>query len=308
MNTFTLKCGGYQKPASIHNRAARFFGELLGKRLGDAPAFKLIGSVLDEMGRKSGDLPDMVAGGELDFCYMSTVRFTQAAPELKALELPFLVKDRQAAYRAFDGAYGELARRRIAAATPFRLLGIWDNGFRHLSNSVRPIRSPEDCRGLRIRTQMSELHGESFRALGFEPLAVDIKEFTEVIATDRFQAQDNPLTNIYNFGVHKHQPYITLTGHFFGASLMICNEARYRGWPAEVREAVDAAAAAATAYQRSLAAAEDAGILAKLESDDTEIVRLTDAERLSFVAALAPVRERHRKEFDPEVLAQLETA
>jgi TRAP-type transport system periplasmic protein len=306
VNTLSLKFGGYQKPASIHNRAAAFFGELLGRRLGDGLEFKLIGSVLDEMGRKSGDLPDMVANGELAFCYMSTVRFTQAAPELRMLELPFLVKDRGTVYRTFDGAYGDLARRRIAEGTPFRLLGVWDNGFRHLSNSVRPIRRPEDCRGLRIRTQMSELHGESFRALGFEPMPVDIKEFTEEIATDRFQAQDNPLTNIYNFGVHRHQRHITLTGHFFGASLMICNEARYRGWSAEVRAAVDAAAAEATVYQRRLATAEDAEITAKLESDGAEIVRLTAAERAAFVTALTPVLERHRKDFDPEIFAALE--
>jgi TRAP-type C4-dicarboxylate transport system substrate-binding protein len=199
-----------------------------------------------------------------------------------------------------------LVKRRIGENTPFRILGIWDNGFRHLSNSVRPIRRPEDCRGLRIRTQMSALHGESFRALGFEPLAVDIKEFTEEIATNRFQAQDNPLTNIYNFGVHRHQRHITLTAHFYGASLMICNEARYRSWPDDVRAAVDAAAEEATAYQRRLAAAEDTEIIAKLDAEDVEIVRLSNAEREAFVAALKPVLDRHRKDFSPELLGMLE--
>ena len=66
-------------------------------------------------------------------------------------------------------------------ATPFRLLGLWDNGFRHLTNRVRPIRTPADCRGLRIRTQMSELHGEALRALGFVPIPVDVKEGDTVI-------------------------------------------------------------------------------------------------------------------------------
>jgi TRAP-type C4-dicarboxylate transport system substrate-binding protein len=300
-----MRFGGYQKPASIHNRSAAFFGELLGQRLGDRVDFKLIGSILDELGRNSGDLPDMVASGELSFCYMSTVRFTQAVPELAILELPFVVKDRRAAYAALDGAYGALVERRIRENSPFRVLGIWDNGFRHLSNSVRPIRRPEDCRGLTIRTQMSALHGEAFRALGFQPLAVDIKEFTEAIATGRFQAQDNPLTNIYNFGVHQHQRYITLTGHFFGASLFICNESSYRGWPVEVRAAVDAAAVEATAFQRRLAAAEDAEILAKFDRHAVEIAELTASERAAFVAALRPVVEKHRKDFDPTLFARL---
>ena len=73
------------------------FGELLQQRLAGLE-YRLIGSILDELGRPSRDLPKMVQSGELDFCYMSTVRFTQAAPELSMLELPFLVKDRKAVY------------------------------------------------------------------------------------------------------------------------------------------------------------------------------------------------------------------
>src|SRR5262245_7608377 len=164
-----MRFGGYQKPASIHNRAAAFFGESLRKSLGDAIEFVLIGSVLDELGRASGQLPDMVARGELSFCYMSTVRFTKAVPPFAILELPYVVKHRAAAYDAFSGAYGDLVKRQLAANSPFRLLGIWDNGFRHLSNRVRPIRSPGDCRGLRIRTQLSAIQGEPSRALGLQP-------------------------------------------------------------------------------------------------------------------------------------------
>ena len=168
-----LKFGGYQEPASIHNQAAARFGEILSQRLGDRIRFELIGSIL-KLGRPSGDLVPMTERGELSFCYMSTVRFSRAAPELSLLELPFVVSDRAVAFRALDGEYGERARRQVGATTACRLLHYWDNGFRHLTNRVRPIRVPDDCRGLRIRTQASELHGEVFRALGFEPIATDI--------------------------------------------------------------------------------------------------------------------------------------
>src|SRR5262245_48935531 len=159
-----LKFGGYQEPASIHNRAAGRFGELLERELGNRIAFELIGSVL-KIGRRSGDLVPMVERGELSFCYMSTVRFSKFAPSLRLLELPFVVRERRAVFQVLDGEYGRNAARLIEESTPCRVLGFWDNGFRHLSNRVRPIRRPEDCRGLRIRTQMSELHGELFRAL-----------------------------------------------------------------------------------------------------------------------------------------------
>ena len=120
-----LKFGGYQEPASIHNRAAGRFGDLLKQKLGDRIAFELIGSVL-KIGRPSGDLPVMVDAGELDFCYMSTVRFAKWVPELKLLELPFVVKDRKAITAAFMGDFGELIRRRMGEKTPYRLLGLCD--------------------------------------------------------------------------------------------------------------------------------------------------------------------------------------
>jgi TRAP-type C4-dicarboxylate transport system substrate-binding protein len=302
-----LKFGGYQPPASIHNQAAGRFGELLRAKLGDRIAFELIGSVLD-FGRLSGDLPIMVETGELSFCYMSTVRFTSWVPELALLELPFLVRDRAAVWRALDGDLGALLIRRMHERTPFRVLGLWDNGFRHLTNRVRPIRTPADCRGLRIRTQMSALHGEVFRALGFEPIAADIKRFVAEIGGDSFDAHDNPLTNIYTFGVHRYHRHITLTSHFFGASFLIANAREYASWPADVRAAVDAAAPEATALQHRLAASEDADVLAKLDPRENEVVHLTAAEHSAFVEACRPVLDEHRRQLDPKLFSFLEQA
>jgi TRAP-type C4-dicarboxylate transport system substrate-binding protein len=305
LSRLVLKLGGYQPPASIHNEAGRRFGALLADKLGDRVAFELIGSVLDH-GRPSGDLPPMVERGELSFCYMSTVRFTEWVPELRLLELPFLIRDRATAWRALDGELGELFRRRMHAATPFRVLGIWDNGFRHLTNRVRPIRRPEDCRGLRIRTQMSALHGEVFEALGFVPIAADIKRFVAEIGGDTFDAHDNPLTNIYTFGVHRHHRYITLTSHFFGASFLICNDRQYRAWPEDVRAAVDEAARAATTLQRRLAESEDHDVLAKLDPRDNDVTHLTAAEQAAFLTAVEPVLARHRARLDGKLFEYLE--
>ena len=305
MNPVVIKFGGYQKPASIHNRAAARFGEILERDLGDRISFELVGDVL-KLGRGSGDLLPMVERGELDCCYISTVRFTGWVPDFKLLELPFVVKSRATIIAALDGALGEHLMRRVREATPYRVLGFWDNGFRHVSNRVRPIRTPADCRGLRIRTQMSELHGEAFRTLGFVPVPADIKEFVAEIAGGKFDAQDNPPTNIYNFGVHQFHRYITLSGHFFGASAFAFNQSAYQGWPAGVRSAVDAAARAATHYQHELAAAEDTAMLAKLAGCGNEVIALTAAEHAAFVAALAPVLDKYRHELGPGLFRLLD--
>jgi TRAP-type transport system periplasmic protein len=305
MTPITLRFGGYQLPASIHNQAARHFGERLAARLGaDRVRFELIGNVLD-LGRPSGDLPKMVLSGELEACYISSVRFTDPVPEFGALELPFIVRDRPTVHRAFDGEYGALLEAGMNARTGVRLLGMWDNGFRHLSNRVRPIRTPADCKGLTIRTQISALHGELFAALGFVPIPVDVKEFVEQIAGPRFDAQENPLTNTFNFGVHHYHRYMTLTGHLFGGTVMIVNERVFQGWPPEVQQAVLEAAREATLHQRALAAAEDDAVLAQLDPAENEVIVPTAAERQAFIEAAEPVVRRHRAGFDPKVLGWL---
>ena len=159
----TFKFGGYQKPASIHNQAAARFGALLRERLGSQITFELIGDVL-ALGRKSGDLPLMVESGELSCCYISTVRFTRWVPELAVIDLPFVVRDRAGVQRAINGELGAFFKKRFAESSPFRLLGLWDNGFRQLTNKVRPIRTPADCVGLKIRTQMSASRRSIVRA------------------------------------------------------------------------------------------------------------------------------------------------
>jgi TRAP-type C4-dicarboxylate transport system substrate-binding protein len=153
---------------------------------------------------------------------------------------------------------------------------------------------------------MSALHGEAFRALGFEPIPADIKDFVAEIAGDRFDAQDNPLTNIYNFGVHRFHRYITLSGHFFGASALAFNGNAYQSWPADVRAAIDEAARVATEYQHALAAAEDKAMLAKLTECDNEVITLTAARHAAFVTALAPVLDKYKRELGPALFRLLE--
>jgi len=295
MKPITIRLGGYQKPASIHTRACERFGEVLQAKLGDQVDFQFVSDVL-ALGRKSGDLPIMVKNGELSMCYISSLRFTEWVPALKIFDLPFLMRDRATAYAALDGALGDRLRAQLLEHSPYRLLGYWDNGFRHFSNRVRPIHTPADCKDIRIRHQMSTLQGESLRLMGFEPIAEDIKIFFEQIAGERFQAQDNPLTNIVNFNVHKHHRYITLSGHVFGVACLMVNRAEYDFWPAEVQKAVDEAATEATVLQRQLAAAEDEEVLKKLDPAENEVVQLSADEHRAFVAAVKPVTDKYRKE------------
>ena len=305
MPPVTFRLGGYQKPASIHTRACQRFGEVLQREAGDAVRFEFVPDVL-ALGHKSGDLPGMVERGELSACYISSLRYAKWVPELALFDLPFLFPDRTAAYRVLDGRLGQSLKDKVSAQSPFRLLAYWDNGFRHFSNKVRAIRKPADCKGIRIRIQMSELQAESLRLLGMEPILEDIKIFVEQIGGDRFDGQDNPLTNIVNFDIHKHHRHITLSGHVYGVACLMANRAQYESWPATVQRAVDIAAAEATVLQRRLAAAEDEEMLKRLDPARSEVVRLSAEQHQAFAEAVRPVADRYRKEFADSFFALLD--
>jgi TRAP-type C4-dicarboxylate transport system substrate-binding protein len=304
MQSFTISLGGYQGPSSINTRAAARFGELLMERAGHRVAFELKGDI-HQFGHTSSELPTLVASGELSACYISTLRFASWVPELRIFELPFVVRDRPTVIGALEGALGAHLRERMHERSPYRVLGFWDNGFRHVTNKVRPIRSPADCEGIRIRTQKSAFIGEALCAMGFEPTGTDIKDFVDNIAGDRFDAQENPLTNIFHFNVQRYHRYITLTGHIFGASLLVCNAEQYRSWPTDVQRAVKEAGAEASRFQRALAASEDEDVLKQIDPRENELIRLTDAEHAAFRKAAEPVIARHRPGFDPKLFDYL---
>jgi len=293
MAPILIRCGGYQPAASIHNRAAELLGKGIEQRLGNAVRFELDGDIVAS-GHKAADLLEWVRSNRIEMCYFSTSYLAEAVPELALLDLPFLIDRREQAYAALDGRLGERLSAQLATARGYKVLGYFDNGFRHLSNRLRPIRTPQDCRGLRIRTLFSETHARVFRQLGFEPVALDVKELLAAVRSGAVDAQDNPLTNICNFGIHAYHRHITLSAHFWGAAALLCHGESYARWPAEVRAAVTAAAAEAVAAQRRMAADEDEQALKKLEAADCDIVRLSAAERAEFVRAVAPVVEERR--------------
>jgi len=288
MPDLKITFGGYQPPASVHNRAAVVFGDSLRAVLGGDVAFGLTGNII-EQGHKAADLLTMVENGDLDLCYFSTSYLAARVPEFALLDLPFLIDDREKAYRILDRELGALLTERLAAVSGFKILSFWDNGFRHFSNRQHPIRTPADCEGLKLRTLFSELHADVFRLLGFDPVALDVKDLLAAAADGSIDAQENPLTNTYNFGLHKHHPYLTLSSHFFGAAALLCNRQHFESWPKRVQDAVIAAAAAATVAQRKFAAEEDVTVLAKLRESGADIVTLTTDERTAFVDAVAPI-------------------
>ena len=295
MPSTIITMGGYQPPSSVNNQACEEFGRGLESRLGEEIRFDFDGNMVSTRGLKATDLPDMVSRGELTMCYFASSYLTRHVPELAIFDVPFVVRDRTRAAAALDGKLGKEIAEKFREKSGLRVLAFWDNGFRHFTNGVHAIHSPADCAGLSIRSMNSELHQEFFRSLGFDPTFVDVADLVEAAKSGRIDAQENPLTNTYNFGTHHYHRHITLSAHLFGVILMLCHKDTFEAWPVPVRRAVEEAAAQATKVQRRLAAMEDDDILARLDPRENEVVRLSDKERAVFEEAVAPVVARQRE-------------
>ncbi len=296
-----IRMGGYQGPASVHNRAAYVLGKALSDRTNGEKGLTLIEDVT-KLGRNSLDLFDMVEGHELDLCYFASSYLVHRVPNLSVFDLPFAIESREAIYKLLDGGLGDEIRADVARRTGFTVLGFWDNGFRHFTNRLRPIRKPEDCRGLSIRTMNSAVHQETFRALGFQPDFIDIKDFPAAVRTEIVDAQENPLTNTVNFGVHETHRYITMSVHFYGVTLVLGNSERIATWPKERREALEAGIKVATQSQRGFANEEDERCYPILEAAGVELIRSDGFDRPAFVKATAEVSAATAKSIDDSVL------
>ena len=297
MASVHITLGGYQPPTSVHNRAAEIFGKEMTARVGDAVTFDMDGNKVESKGVQAIDLPKMVDRGDLSMCYFASSYLAEEVPEVAIFDLPFLVHSREKAYAALDGELGELLSRKFLENTGLRILAYWDNGFRHFTNRVRPLRSPVDCQGLKIRTMNSEMHQRSFELLGFEPTFVDVRDLVEAAKSGRIDAQENPLTNTYKFGTYHYHRYITLSGHFFGMVMLMVNNDSFLSWPENIQEAVIEAAAIATKAQREFAAAEDEDVLAALDPAENEIIELDDDQRAQFEGAVQPLLQQQREKF-----------
>jgi len=251
----TIELAGYQGPGSILSASL----SLLAESLNSCQLFGPVSTTLDvtAQGETAGHLFKSVNTGTRHLCYVASGYLTTLAPDLAVLDLPFTVAERTRALAALDQTAGQVLSRAVAQHSGYRVLGFWDNGFRHISNAVRPLRQPADCRGLKIRTLDSAIYRESLNALGFQAVTTDVSDLMRVIRSGDVQAQENPLTNYSNFKINEHHPYLSLTSHFFGVLLLICNEPWFRTLSEPQQQALQKAATQATQEQRALAAQQD---------------------------------------------------
>ncbi len=288
-----IRMGGYGPPTTGFSRALTFIGERLEKEFGDRVQVKYVWNIMD-FGYKAEDILWLVEHGLLTLGYQSSSYLTDRVPELGFVDLPFLFADNAQARGAMDGALGDYLAHKIEAAVNYRILGWFENGFRQISNRVRPVYVPADLAGLRIRVLPSEVQRRTFELLGAVPMRMDLTEAIELIKAGKIDAQENPFANTVTYGVHKFHRFHTISNHFYISRPIFLHRTAFDAWPADLQAAMRQAVGEAVAFQRDLAVEEDGEARRAIEAQGCEIVTLGADEHRQFAAAVQPLLDEAR--------------
>jgi TRAP-type C4-dicarboxylate transport system substrate-binding protein len=294
--------GGYGPARTGFSRALKMIGDRLELEFGDRVQIKYVWNIM-ELGYRAEDILWLVEHGLLTLGYQSSSYLSDRVPELGFVDLPFLFESTPAARDAMDGALGERLARKIEERINYRVLGWFENGFRHISNRVREVRRPADLARLRIRVLPSSIQARTFELLGALPMRMDLTQAIEMIAAGSIDAQENPLSNTVTYGVHKFHRFHTLSGHFYVSRPVFLNRTAFDAWPAELKRAARAAVTAAVAFQRELHVQEEHDACRAIEAQGCEIAELSPAEHAAFASAVEPLLEEARATFGRELFA-----
>jgi len=226
--------------------------------------------------------------GTLEMVATSASPLTGLVPELNVFDLPFIVTSYKAADAIYDGPVGA----KIAALLEpkgLKLLAYYENGFRQLTNSVREIKTPEDVKGLKIRTMQNPIHLEAFRALGANPTPMPFSEVFTAMQQKTIDGQENPIPTIYLSKFYEVQKYTSLTGHVYGPHLLLINKALFDSFPADDQKIILQAAQDSAKYDREILRKMATEQIAELRKVGMIVTELSAEQLKAFQKATASV-------------------
>ena len=298
--TVSLKLGHAVAPEHPYHLGAVKFAELIAQRTGNKVKIDVYPST------QLGNERDMVEGlqlGTMDLVVTSTGPLGGFVPKMFVVDLPFLFRDREHAYKVLDGPIG---KDLFEAFAPKGIKGLafWENGFRQITNNVRPIEKPEDLKGIKIRTMENKVHLASFRAFGASPTPMAWSEVYTALQQKTIDAQENPIAIIYHQKIAEVQKYLTLTGHFYSPTPLLMSLKAYNALPKDIQKTMDDTAIECATYERNLLRDSEAKQIAELKAKGMQV---TTPNKKSFQDAAAPVYKEFEAQFGKDTIDKIIT-
>ena len=238
-------------------------------------------------------LTSALRGGTQEMTVPEVSTLMSMVKNFGAISMPLTFNNEQEADAVLDGPFGQKLLARLPEKGLIGL-GYWENGFRHITNSKRPITKADDLAGLKVRTMQNNLYIDLFNGLGANAVPMPVNELFTALETRAVDAQENPFTVVHAQKFYDVQKYLSTTGHAYDALVLIAGKKFWDGLKPEDRTVLQQAAAEATVYQRQTSRELNAKLRAELVKLGMQVNDVPDAERAAMRAKLAPVIAKHQ--------------
>ncbi len=249
------------------------------------------------------EMIEAVQLGTLDLVNTSTGPLGNFVPEVKIVDIPFLFRDYDHARKVMDGQVGQDL---LKAMQGKGLIGLaWtENGFRHMTNSKRPIRSADDARGLKMRTMENKVHMDGYKTFGILPTPMPFPELFTALQQGTVDGQENPIPVILSAKFSQVQKHLSLTGHVYSPAVIILTPSVWNKLSAADKNVFLEAGKKAAAAQRKRVNDDENNGIAQLEKDGMQVIRQVNGE--SFRKAVTPAYQEYAKEFGAARIAAIQ--
>jgi TRAP-type transport system periplasmic protein len=272
-----LKLGHVGGPGSLFEVSSDEFAKRANAKLGNKAKVVVYGS--SQLGSDK-EMMQKLKLGTLDMALPSTVMSSES--DLYGLfEMPYLVKDRAHMKRIEDKVFWP----KLAPAVEgkgLKILAVWENGFRQITNNKRPIKTPEDLKGIKLRTPKGEWRVKMFQAYGANPSPMSLSEVFVALQTGVMDGQENPLVQIYSQKFQEVQKYLSMTGHVYTPAYLTTGKKRWESLPADVRKILEETARETQGFVYKSAESFDNELVDKMKAAG---VKVNEVDKAAFVKA-----------------------
>lgn len=280
-----IKFSHVTTPDSPKGQAAEKFKELAEQKTNGRVKVEVFPS-----GQLYGDKEELEAlqAGNVQMIAPSVTKLVGLNPAFQIVDMPFLFNSREAVLKFWDG---ELGQKLMKSLEPHGILGLamWENGFKQFTNSKRPLKRPEDFKGLKFRTQAGKVLEAQFKALGAGAATIPFNETYVALQQGTVDGQENTFNNIDTQRYAEVQKYLTVSNHGRLDYVVLVNKSFWQGLPEDIRKALEEALKEATEFERQLAYELDQKSFENLKKAGMEVYELTEEDKEAFRKALEPV-------------------
>ena len=253
------------------------------------------------------DMLSQLRSGALEFFTLSGLILSTLVPVASINGVGFAFKDYSQVWPAMDGALGKLVRDEVAKRGLYAFSKIYDNGYRQITSASKPIKTPEDLNGFKIRVPASPLWTSLFKAFGASPTTINFNEVYTALQTRVVDGQENPLSLIDVAKLYEVQKYVAITNHMWDGFWFLANKRAFEALPANLREIVEAEFNASAIAEREDLAKMNDTVATTLKGKGLQFVE-TDAAAFRGALKKAGFYEEWRGKFGPEAWTTLEKA